>query len=69
MAIEVVLDKRRIVAYRNGGLSFKEVGQPAGQKEATLCGYIIARCRRKQWPDGADHTLYIVSLPVKIGGL
>ncbi|GFW51542.1 transposable element Tcb1 transposase [Trichonephila clavipes] len=48
-------DRGRIVAYRDCGLSFREIGSRVGRNQTTVIGIVIVGCRRVRRTDVVDH--------------
>ncbi|GFW42796.1 transposable element Tc1 transposase [Trichonephila clavipes] len=61
------IDRGRIVAYRDCGLSFRKIGSRVGRNQTTVCGYVNVEFRRVRQTDVVD--LIHLSAPLHQNGL
>ncbi|GFV26276.1 hypothetical protein TNCV_1990181 [Trichonephila clavipes] len=62
-------DRGRIVAYRNCGLSFREIGSRVGRNQTTVMRNVTVGRRRVRRTDVVDHIHLIAALHVRTGKL
>ncbi|GFU90296.1 uncharacterized protein TNCV_2717541 [Trichonephila clavipes] len=62
-------DRGSIAAYRDCGLSFREIGSRVGQTKQLHCGYVIVGCRRVRRTDVVDFIHLSAPLHVRRGKL
>ncbi|GFX21236.1 hypothetical protein TNCV_2251841 [Trichonephila clavipes] len=62
-------NRGRMVAYRDGGLFFREIGQQVGRNKAIVMRMCHRWMQKKTMEQRADRTHLIVSLLVMSGGL